>query len=231
MKLAFIFISVILVLSCNQPDSTKKESDLITDTSISNKPQNDPIHPEPDSAINNPVKKTINKADTALLMSVSTEILKHIKARNYKKLALFIHPQHGLRFSPYAGIDTTDSQILSSKQLIQIAKQNKQLNWGSDWDDEADKPKLLTIDQYFKRFVYDVDFLNAELKSINKYHSQGTDLNNINEIYPDCNVVEFFFHGFEKKYEGMDFRALRLVFKTENNKPYLVAIVHDEWTP
>jgi hypothetical protein len=163
-------------------------------------------------------------------MQASTEILKYIKTRNYKKLASHIHHKKGILFSPYAHIDTIHSKVFSSNQFIQIAKENKSINWGSSWD-EDEKPELMTIDQYFKRFVYDVDFLNAELKSINKYHSQGTDLNNINEIYPDCNVVEFFFSGFEKKYGGMDFRALRLVFKMENNKPYIVAIVHDEWTP
>jgi hypothetical protein len=49
-------------------------------------------------------------------------------------------------------------------------------------------------------------------------------------VYPGCDVVEFFFSGFEKKYEGLDFRALRLVYKTENSKVFLAAIVHDKWT-
>ena len=89
----------------------------------------------------------------------------------------------------------------------------------------------MTVDGYFKKFVYDVDFLNVELKSINQYHSQGTDLNNINETYPICDVVEFFFSGFDEKYEGHGFRALHLVYKMKNNRPYLVGIVHDEWTP
>lgn len=230
MKLIFIFTLAVHFLSCNSPVSTKKENDLITDTSISSKTQNTFISPAPDSAINHPLKKTICKADTALLMSVSTEILKYIKARNYKKLTTYIHPQYGIRFSPYANIDTGDNRLLSSGELMLLVKQNKPVNWNSSWDAE-EKPELLTINHYFRKFVYDVDFLNAEQKSINKYHSPGTDLNNINEMYPDCNVVEFFFHGFEEKYEGMDFRALRLVFKTENNKPCLAAIVHDEWTP
>jgi hypothetical protein len=44
-------------------------------------------------------------------------------------------------------------------------------------------------------------------------------------------MVEFFFPGFEKKYDGLDFRALRLVFRIENKNPYLVGVVHDQWTP
>ena len=172
---------------------------------------------------------TINrKVDTALLINTSEEILSHIKNRNYKKLALFFHHKDYVRFSPYAYIDTIKDRKLSADQFLQLAKQNKKINWNSAWNEETE---LLTVDEYFKKFVYDVDFLKAELKSINDYHSQGTDLNNMKEVYPGCNVIEFFFSGFEKKYEGLDFRALRLVYKTENSKVFLAAIVHDKWTP
>jgi hypothetical protein len=233
MKNIIKFILVYLLISCNHSDSTKTKSNLVTDTSISNASENNVIsHPVPDTIIDGSKEKIdiiINrKIDTALFMRVSAEVLKHVKTRNYRKLASFIHPRDGIRFSPYAYVDTGDNIVLSSSQLIQLANKSKRINWGTSWNE---KPELLTIDQYFKKFVYDVDFLNAELKSVNKYHSQGTDLNNINEIYPDCTVVEFFFPGFEEKYGGLDFRALRLVFKIENNKPYLVAIVHDQWTP
>ncbi len=136
----------------------------------------------------------------------------------------------GVRFSPYAYIDTLHDKVLSSGQFLQLLKQNKQINWNSSFDSEI-KPEHLTIPEYFEKFVYDVDFLKADSISINQYHSQGTDLNNIDEIYPEPTTVEFFFPGFEKKYEGLDFRALRLVFKVQNNKPQLTGIIHDQWTP
>lgn len=118
--------------------------------------------------------------------------------------------------------------MLSAAKIIQIAKQNKRINWETSWEEE---PELLTIGQYFKKFVYDVDFLKAPLVSFNEYHSQGTDLNNIEDFYPGCKIVEFFFPGFDEKFGGMDFRGLRLVFKPYKKKFYLIAIVHDEWTP
>lgn len=227
-------ILIFLLISCNDSDSTKKKSNLVTHTSISSESENILTNPEPTSVIKNPEKKIDtpikSKIDTVLLMNVSSEILKYIKEKNYKKFALFIHPKDSIRFSPYAYVDTVDNLSLSFEQFIQLVKQNKAIDWNSAWDPDMD-PEIFTVDQYFKKYVYDVDFLNAELKSINDYHSQGTDLNNINQIYSDCTVVEFFFSGFEEKYEGMDFRALHLVFKMENNKPFLVGIVHDEWTP
>ncbi len=170
------------------------------------------------------------KVDTALLLNTSKEILKVIKARDYNKLASFVYPKYGVRFSPYGHIYIQIGQVFSPNRLSQLANQNKHINRGSSWD-QGMEPEFLTIDQYFKKYVYDVDFLNAPIKSINKFRSRGTELNNINEIYPGSDVVEFYFPGFKKKLDGMDFRGLRLVFKFYNKKLYLVVIVHDEWTP
>ena len=234
MKNIFILIFSSFLFSCNYSASKKDKGNLVDDTlSVINSNRIDNTYNKQEAAhtSNNSPKETdtviSRKVDTVLLMNISTEILKSIKTRNYKKFASFIHPQDGIRFSPYAFIGTTDIKFSASEVLL-IAKQHIVINWHSSWEDTAE---LKTIDQYFKKFVYDVDFLNAELKSVNKFHSQGTDLNNITEAYPGCDVVEFFFSGFKKEYEGMDYRALRLVFKMQNKHPYLIAIVHDEWTP
>jgi hypothetical protein len=50
------------------------------------------------------------------------------------------------------------------------------------------------------------------------------------EVYPDATVVEFHFPGFEEKYEGMDWKSLRVVVEKLDNKWYVVGIIHDQWT-
>jgi hypothetical protein len=60
--------------------------------------------------------------------------------------------------------------------------------------------------------------------------SVGNSINNINTAYPKSDYIENYFSGFNKKYEGMDWRALRLVFQKEGDRYYLVGIVHDQWT-
>jgi hypothetical protein len=207
-----ILVVTILFFSCDQSDSKKDEAIK------KNQPMDSTKKPA-DTLIS-------GKNDSALLMQTSIEILAAIKAKNYEKLSSFIHPQYGIRFSPYAYVDTTN-QKFSADELIKLAKQNKKIDWGSGYAE----PEKLTVDKYFSKWVYDVDFLNAILKSFNSFHSQGTDLNNIEEAYPGCKVIEFFFPGFDKKYGGTDYRALRLVFKMKDNIPYLVGIVHDSWTP
>ena len=172
-----------MLFSCNPSDSKKA-------TIIKNEQDRTAL---PNSS--NKRKDSIfrRSTDTLLLMNTSTEILSAIKIRNYKKLISFIHPHNGIRFSPYAYIDTTTDRKFLGDELLKLANQNKKINWNSGWDE---KPELLTVHQYFSNFVYDVDFLTAELKSVNEFHSQGTDLNNIAEVYPGCDVVEFFFAGF-----------------------------------
>ena len=208
-------VSPVLLFSCDH--SPSNNPDKGTKTQI------------PDSSKKRTGTITAKKTDSTLLMNMSAEILRSVKTRDYEKLASFIHPLEGVLFSPYAYIDTTGYRKIFKNELVLLAKQNKRVDWNTSW--EEDKPELMTIDQYFKKFVYDVDFLNAQSRSLNKFHSQGTERNNITEVYPGCDVVEFFFPGFEKQYEGLDFRGLRLVFKIYNNTPYIVAIVHDQWTP
>lgn len=225
MKHSTRIILISFLFSCNQADTNNKISVPHTDTAIISQPAE--IILTDSSIIKTVARKEI---DTALFISVSEEILRAFKTKNYKRFASFIHPQTGVRFSPYAYIDTINHKVFSSDQFLQLLKQNKKINWNSSFESET-KPEYFTVKEYFEKFVYDADFLNADMKSINKYHSQGTDLNNIAEVYPEHTVVEFFFPGFEKKYDGLDFRALRLTFKSVANRPYLTGIIHDQWTP
>jgi hypothetical protein len=228
MRTLIKLLIVVCSTACHLSDPVKKGSGNAVDTIILKKPTDSLREPE----IVKNREEMVNTAgadfDTALLISTSVEILTHIKNGDYRKFATFIHPQDRLRFSPYAYIDTVKDKVLSASEFLQLAMGNKKINWNSSWEE---KTELLTVADYFRKFVYDVDFLNAELKSVNQYHSQGTDLNDISEIYPGYGVVEFFFPGCEKKYEGLDFRALRLVYKTKNGKLFLTGIVHDKWNP
>jgi len=211
MKNIISFVFIVFLFSCSQSDSKKEEV-------ITKDQQTDTTKKVVDTIVS-------KKNDSTSLKRLGNEILVVIKAKDYEKFKGFIHPQLGVRFSSYANVDTS-TKSFSGDELIKLAKEKKKIDWGTGYG----SPEKLTIDRYFS-WIYDVDFINATLKSFNDFHSQGTDLNNIEEAYPGCDVVEFFFPGFDKKYEGMDFRGLRLVFKIKDNTPYLVGIVHDSWTP
>ena len=88
----------------------------------------------------------------------------------------------------------------------------------------------MTLNEYMQTFVYDVDFVNPEIIKVNQMIGKGNALNNLLAVYKDDDFTESHFSGFDKKYEGMDWRSLRLVYKNTAGKYYLVGIIHDQWT-
>ncbi|AZV43291.1 hypothetical protein BAOM_2682 [Peribacillus asahii] len=63
----------------------------------------------------------------------------------------------------------------------------------------------------------------------NQTIGKGNTVNNIRKVYPNSIVVEYYFGG-TKKYSGMDWSSLKLVYEKKGSTWYLVGIVHDEWT-
>ncbi|NOT50731.1 MAG: hypothetical protein HOP10_05595 [Chitinophagaceae bacterium] len=180
-----------------------------------------------DPVVNIPPEE--KRIDSNLLFTTSTTILTLIKNKNYDSLATYFHPTEGVRFAPYTFTDSS-ARILHGEEFKALAKSNKKISWGLGWLDEEDPDSILTVKQYFNRYVYDVDFLKAP-HSFNQYTNAGTDIDNSQDFYPGANTVHYFFDGFEKKYDGLDFRGLKLVYRLYQGKPYLVGIIHNEWTP
>ena len=105
---------------------------------------------------------------------------------------------------------------------------NEIYTWGY-YDGIGDTINLKFID-YYNRFVYDVDFANPHMIGNNYLIGKGNSLINIEDAYSNAEYVEFHFTGFESQYEGIDWKSLRLVFEEDNDKYYLIGIIHDEWT-
>ena len=89
---------------------------------------------------------------------------------------------------------------------------------------------MLSVEEYFKKFVYNADFLNAEKTNFDKITGEGNSLNNLEKVYKQDHFTESYFSRFDQKYNGMDWTSLKLVYKIYENKIYLVAIIHDQWT-
>ncbi|MEP6795877.1 MAG: hypothetical protein ABJB16_16235 [Saprospiraceae bacterium] len=164
----------------------------------------------------------------SVLLETTKQVLTAIKNKDYTTLASYIHPVSGIRFSPYAYIDTVRDITLKSEKFPEEVSKHDVLIWGN-YDGSGDTIRL-SIDNYFKKFVYDHDFLNAEKTSLNKITGKGNSTNNLEEVYSGCVFTESYFSGFDKKFEGMDWESLRLVYKKYGARYFLVGIVHDQWT-
>ncbi len=218
MKRLFIIVIPVIVLIIACKSKTNKTENQPGETPVENKTDTTHTQGIP------PASKD------SMLLQLTTQVLTIIKNKNYAGLANFIDPVNGVRFSPYGYIDTVNHLKFSKTKIIEQAGKAKQdkFVWGF-FDGSGDSINK-TLDEYLKRFVYDVDFLHAEKRAVNKFIGSGNSLNNLRAIYPGCAFTESHFSGFDKKYGGMDWKTLRLVFKESNGKYWLVGIVHDEWT-
>ncbi len=60
--------------------------------------------------------------------------------------------------------------------------------------------------------MYDVDFLKADQTAINKIIDPDSTISKVPSVYTNNIFVQFYFPGFKKEYEGMDWRSLLLIF-------------------
>jgi hypothetical protein len=108
----------------------------------------------------------VQRKDSILLKTTQT-ILTLLKNKNYLAFANYIHPVEGIRFSPYGFVDTVHDIKLSKQKFINEAGKPDQdmIVWGA-FDGTGD-PIKMTLNNYMQRFVYDVDFVKPEKRSVN----------------------------------------------------------------
>ena len=162
------------------------------------------------------------------LIRDALEVVNLIKHQNFEALQNWVNPEVGLLFSPYAYIDYASDVILMEKDLPNIMNNQEVFNWGAF--DGTGYPIEMTFREFYERFIYDQDYANAHIIGNNVEVAMGNTINNIAEAFPGSEFVEFHFTGFEERFIGMDWRSLRLVFQNDNDRRYLIGIVHDEWT-
>ncbi len=213
MKQLFYIVTTIcisLLISCTETPKQGTEK-LVSEYSA---------HPKP--------KTATTQNDDSVVMALSKQVLISLKNKDYKTFAGFIHPILGIRFSPYAYVDTVRDLTFKAEVFEQKMAQKKKTNWGAY--SAGEEEIVMTGAEYFAVFVYNADFLNAEKHLLNEIIGRSTTINNLTEAYPNCPFTESYFSGLDKKMDGMDWCSLRLVFKKHLDKYYLIGVVHDNWT-
>lgn len=160
---------------------------------------------------------------------VSGKIIILLRNMNFTGLREYIHPSKWVLFSPYEYIDKNRVIVFTSSSITDIINDNKIYTW---WTDAASwNPINLTLSGYYKKFIYDVDFSNAPVKNYSENFQRWSMKNNVQEVFPNGFIAEYYFTWFDAKYEGMDWRSLRLVLEQLDWKWYLVWVIHWQWTP
>ncbi len=159
---------------------------------------------------------------------VADELVLAMHNLDMETFATLVHPAKGVRFSPYAHVHVDRDLVFSADEILVLMEDDTVYEWGVF--DGSGYPIEMTFQEYFHRFIYDEEFVNADEKTVNERLGAGNTLDNTNEVYPDATVVEYHFTGLDPEFEGMDWRSLRLVFEELDGKWFLVGVIHDEWT-
>lgn len=162
-----------------------------------------------------------------IFLVMALEVLEDIRDKDFDDISNYLG-EEGLLFSPYGYVDKETAIVLSPDEVSNLEGDSEERHWGSY--DGSGEPIVLSFDEYYDEFIYDQDFLNAEIIGNNARIGQGNTLENIHEVFDDARFVEFHFTGFDDEFEGMDWVSLRLVFTPDGDSWNLLAIVHDEWT-
>jgi len=163
-----------------------------------------------------------------LIETRSAEVIAAIKNKDLKKLQHYVHPEAGVRFSPYTYVDKAKDLAFKADRLETLLADKTVRTWGQY--DGSGEPISLTFNDYYAKFIYNHDFAKAEKIAYNEFPGKGNTVNNIRDVYPQAITVEYYFSGFDKQFAGNDWASLRLVFEAKDNQWYLVGIVHDQWT-
>ena len=157
-----------------------------------------------------------------------------LKNRNLENLSKLVHPDKGVRFSPYTYVRVEPGSpegadiVFGSAHIANFFADQTVYNWGRF--DGSGEPIDLTFEAYFARFIYDADFARPHAVGYNEIIGRGNTINNIAEVYPNAVTIEYHFEGFDPTFAGFDWRSLRLMLEEKEGDWYLVGIVHDEWT-
>ena len=173
-------------------------------------------------------------AKTSYAMDVDGQLLARarfalscLEAKDWDRLAGVIHPHDGIVFSPYAYVEE-DAVKLNAEEVSQLGAGEKIYVWGT-YDGSGEPVELSFID-YYRRFVYDKDFMNALEVAANSLIRTGNTESNLGEVFEaDDEFVEFHCPG-EGPHADFEWASLRIVFRNYRGTWYVVGVVHDGWT-
>lgn len=203
-------------------EQIKEKDAKIGELEIKVKEQEDLIKELEENSNQTPVVSSNN------LIVFAMDVLQSIKDNDMNTLSTFVHPTNGVRFTPYEHIDLQNDKVFTAAQVAGLGNDSQIYTWGS-YDGSGD-PIDLNFSDYYNLYIYDEDFINPHMIGNNVAIGTGNMINNISTEYPNGQFIEFHFTGFDPQYEGMDWSSLRLVFEDVNGTPYLVGIVHGQWT-
>lgn len=170
----------------------------------------------------------LDTQDDTLLLERAGEVLQALADQDSAALCKLVHPQRGVTFTPYSTVDPENDLCFLPDQLSKAFSSGSTYLWGFT-DGKGDHINL-TVSDYISRYVYNEDYQNAPIVSIDQIVASGNALENVQEVFSDCRFVEYYFPGVKPELENFDWCALKVVLAPYQQQWYLVGLIHSEWT-
>lgn len=192
-------------------------------------PRPDISLPEPSgSASPSSVPDPLDLEDNIPLLRSAYAVCLCLQQQNWSALAAYVHPHRGVTFTPYSTVDPDSDRNFTYDQIRNLAQDPNVYTWG--FEDGRGEAIRMTFPQYFERYVYDRDYIQAPELGVDRVMTGGNALENLAEVYDGCRFVDFSFPTSDPVNDGLDWSSLKLVFQPGDERWYLVGIVHGEWT-
>lgn len=172
-------------------------------------------------------KVCLDECGPEQLSGLAFEVAGYIKNHDYRALSKMVHPEYGVIISPYATISLSSNKCFTRVDVSGFVDDKSSYIWGIA--DGVGNPIEMTPDNYFSEYVYDYDYVNSSVIGINRIIKSGNSLENLSEMFPECQFVDLHNPG-TAEMEYADWSTLRLVFEEYDGVLMLTAIIHSEST-
>lgn len=234
LKGSVLLIALLFTAGCGGGEAQPAQSPVSPQPSVAATSRPTASSPQVSVSPTSPDKAAVSPAPAAtqtpkqLVEAAGAKAVIALKDKDMAALAALVHPDKGVRFSPYSYVDTKQDLNFTAEQTAKLAGDQTPKTWGSY--DGSGEPIKLTFAAYYDKFLYNHDYAKAEKISYNQTLGKGNTASNLKEIYPDANYMEYYYSGFDPQLEGMDWAGLTLVFEPKGGNWYLVGIVSSRWT-
>lgn len=192
-----------------------------------------PVGAGPSATAAPTVSPTVRPSPTAspdvetTVRSRATVAVTALKAKDFTTLSTLAHPAKGVRFSPYAFVDTARHVVLDAATIRLGFANTKVYLWGHT-SGKGD-PMEWNFEQYYTRQIYNKDYAASRDVGYERHPQRGNSIDNSATAYPQGRSVDYYLPSTDPN-TTLDWGALRLVFEEQGGTWYLVGVIHDEWT-
>ena len=84
------------------------------------------------------------------------------------------------------------NNVFTPQEVADLPVDTTEYDWGYYYGTPVETQILLDFNDYYDEFIYDQDFLNANIIGVNAVVSYGVMIDNIFDEYPDAEYLEFY---------------------------------------